>query len=530
MERRDATRLQDLYAFEILDSPREQQYDDIVALARLISKTPGAFISFVDAERLWFKSIEGLPQRDLPREQSFCQFVVDSGKSLLVEDVLKDQRFIVCRDKTLMRRPANASQLPPDGHHPEALDIRFYFGVPLKSNSGSVLGTLCVVDYQPRRLDPEVINGLERLAGQVITLLELRRTNATVEAERETFTTLFEVAPVPLVLARDGVIHRSNHSFAALVTDSDTGSLQGKPVGTYLPELDLEGDPDVGVSAELKNEVGQSTAVQVHHTRIRVSREAYHLLALHDLTDRLEKEQVLQDQRTQAENANRIKDTFLSLVSHDLKSPLAGIFTMLDLLATSGSSFSDQARDEAIRDLRSAAAVLVEMINQLLNIHRLESGQLQVETAPVQIYPLVQDIVLTLRRQIREKELTIDVALDPMFSLTVDEGLFREALFNLVSNAVKFSPMGGTVRVEGDGDEVRVLDHGAGVAPGDLPLLFRQEVKTSRLGTAGEAGTGLGLPLTKDIMRAHHGDVLVRTTGPQGSCFVLTLDGGTPAL
>jgi len=348
----------------------------------------------------------------------------------------------------------------------------------------------------------------------------MRRTNATVEAERETFTTLFEVAPVPLVLTRDGVIYRSNHIFAALVTDGDTASIEGVPVATYLPELDLAGDSDNGVPVELTNEVGLTTAVQVYRTRIRVNRRSYDLLALNDLTDRLEKERVLQEQRAQAENANRIKDTFLSLVSHDLKSPLAGIFTMLDLLATSGSSFSEQARDEAIRDLRSAAAVLVEMINQLLNIHRLESGQLQVETAPVQIEPLVQDIVLTLRRQIREKSLRIDVAVDPVFTLDVDEGLYREALFNLVS----------TVRVEGDGQEVRVLDHGAGIPPEDLPDLFRQEVKTSRLGTAGEAGTGLGLPLTKDIMHAHQGDVLVHSTGPGGTCFILTLDGENPAL
>lgn len=533
MAQKEAARLRTLYSFDILDSPGEREYDDIVTLAGTIAGTPGAFITFLDVSRLWFKSRMGVDTAELHREQSYCQFVVQSGEPLLIEDTLLDHRFVVCENQRIERRGEEAEGAEKAEGAVEAEEfpvlhappVRFYLGVPVRAGDGTVLGTLCVVDHVPRQPDPHVLPALEKLAGQVTALLELRRANAHLEAERETFMTLFEVAPVPMILVSDGVVHRANHMFSSLVTDHDTDYLEGRDPEEYLPGSSriIQGKLDSTQIIELRNEYGGTLPVQVFHSRIRISVREYVLLALHDMTDRHEKERILQEQRQQAENASRLKDTFLSLVSHDLKSPLAGIFSMLDLLASAGDSFSTEERNEALRDLRSAAAVLMEMINQLLNMHRLQTGQIEVAVESALILPMVEDILLTLRRQLDEKKLVVHTGVDGDFALPVDTALFREALFNLISNAIKFSPVGGVLRVEGDGCEVRVIDQGAGVPPEDLENLFRKEVKTSRPGTLGESGTGLGLPLVRDIMRAHHGDVVVRSTGAEGSTFVLVV-------
>lgn len=521
-------RIADLRSFQILDTPAEDDYDHIVALAKLIAGTPAAYITFIDSARLWFKSVVGLPGEDLPRDRTFCQFVVDSGSYLLIEDSWNDPRFFISADGVVRRRDAD-SRSPLETERENRSSIRFYLGVPLRSAAGSVLGTLCVADFEPRSADATVIDAMEKLAEQVTALLKLRRANAALEAERETFTTLFEVAPVPLVLSEGRVIRRANHVFAALVTDEATSALEKVPLDRFLPEFAC--DPGDVREWELRDENGGTRPVNVYLTTLNIQGTSYELIALYDISDRKEKERVLREQRTQAENAARIKDTFLSLVSHDLKSPLSGVHAMLDLLARAGETFTEEDRNEAIRDLRSSVALMMEMIQQLLNIHRLESGQLRAEKTRSEIRHLVSDILLSLNRQIAEKNLRVDIAIPPDLVLSIDEALFREALFNLVSNAVKFSPFGRKIRIEctpqpGGGGEVRVIDSGGGVPPEDLPNLFRQEIKTSRPGTAGEGGTGLGLPLVRDIMRAHGGDIVVEYTGITGSCFVLQVPGG----
>jgi len=212
----------------------------------------------------------------------------------------------------------------------------------------------------------------------------LRRTNAALFVERDTFSILFEAAPAPLVLAQDGVILRVNYAFAAMVSDRDPASLTGVPITSFVEGLPVEYE-EHPTESTVRTEIGGRVPVIVYRTRLRAGSSMNDLIAIVDITDRKEKERVLQEQRMRAVNAGRIKDTFLSLVSHDLRSPLSGIFTMLDLLARAGDSFSREELDEAIHDMRASAAVLVEMINQLLNIDRLQSGRVDLEMEDVDL-------------------------------------------------------------------------------------------------------------------------------------------------
>lgn len=195
---------------------------------------------------------------------------------------------------------------------------------------------------------------------------------------------------------------------------------------------------------------------------------------------------------------------------------------MLDLLSRSEEAFSPEEKKRVYRELKSSTAMLLEMINQLLNIHRLRAGKLLIQPSVVRLRGVVDQIIMSLQSHLAEKDITVEVDIGDDFQIAVDVALAREAVFNLISNAVKFSRPGSVVRVEAHDNSVTVTDQGIGIPKADIPNLFRHDRKTTRRGTADEPGTGLGLPLVQDIMKAHNGTVSVLSEEGRGTSIVLT--------
>ncbi len=154
---RETARQAALHSYAVLDTPAEAVFDDFTVLAARACQTPIALVSLVDAQRSWFKSHLGTELCGAPREISFCAHALDGADTLLVPDALADPRFA-----------GNPVVSGP-------LGIRFYAGAPLVTDEGLVLGTLCVFDTRPRQLSAEQLDTLQRLARQVMQLLELRR-------------------------------------------------------------------------------------------------------------------------------------------------------------------------------------------------------------------------------------------------------------------------------------------------------------------------------------------------------------------
>ena len=150
-------RLQNLYDYDIIGTPPEESFDEIVRLASKICKVPVSLITLVDADWQWFKAKTGLDATGAPREISFCGHAILNGEIFVIPDASKDLRF---HDNPLV------------AGHPE---IRFYAGVPLISPEGSRLGTLCVLDHVPRDLPEEHREALIILGRQVVRLLELHK-------------------------------------------------------------------------------------------------------------------------------------------------------------------------------------------------------------------------------------------------------------------------------------------------------------------------------------------------------------------
>ena len=160
-------RIAALESYAILDTPAEQAFDDLTALAVQVTGQPVALVSLVDEHRQWFKSRQGLDAVETPRDVAFCSVAIRGRAPLVVDNALADGRFA-------------ANPLVTGPPH-----IRSYCGVPLVTAQGHALGTLCVIGYQPRRLSHEQIAALEQLGRQVVAQLELRRTNAELLATRE---------------------------------------------------------------------------------------------------------------------------------------------------------------------------------------------------------------------------------------------------------------------------------------------------------------------------------------------------------
>lgn len=153
----DAARVSSLQKYAILDSEPEQYFDDLTLLASYVCKTPIALISLIDENRQWFKSKVGISAQETRRDIAFCSVAIQQPDLFVVPDALADDRF------------RNNPLVVSDPH------IRFYAGMPLVNEDGYALGTLCVVDTAPRRLDPDQESALKALSRLVLAQLEFRR-------------------------------------------------------------------------------------------------------------------------------------------------------------------------------------------------------------------------------------------------------------------------------------------------------------------------------------------------------------------
>lgn len=196
----ESSRLTALNSYAILDTLPEKEYDEITALASMICNTPMSLISLIDKDRQWFKSSQGVATTETPREFAFCAHAINSkNQTLIVNDARKDKRF---QDNPLVTADPN---------------VVFYAGVPLTNPEGHPLGTLCVLDTEPKQLTQEQQKALEILSNQLMKLLELRKTtillhknNKKLNAKNRTLDKFVSVAAHDIKSPMNNVLALSN--------------------------------------------------------------------------------------------------------------------------------------------------------------------------------------------------------------------------------------------------------------------------------------------------------------------------------
>lgn len=229
--------------------------------------------------------------------------------------------------------------------------------------------------------------------------------------------------------------------------------------------------------------------------------------------------------REVAENSNSLKDKFLSIVSHDLRSPLASVSSLLEMMGDdAGASLPGPSRQGIVERMRNSVKSLLKLIDTLLDISRLKTGKIALNPVFFDAKDVAGASVANMDALAEKKGVSISNEIPDGLKLFCDPVLFGEVVANLISNAIKFSNKGGAIRVFAPSDRqgvIAIKDTGVGIPPQALPNIFKHDVKTSTIGTAGERGTGLGLPYCHDLMVAMGGSISAESEVGNGSAFYL---------
>ena len=220
--------------------------------------------------------------------------------------------------------------------------------------------------------------------------------------------------------------------------------------------------------------------------------------------------------RRQAEEANRTKDHFLAIVSHELRTPLSPILAWARLLRTRPEARVDL--EQALAAIERAARTQAQIVDDLLDVSRIVTGKLDFEASPLELRPVIEAAVETVRPAAEAKGVTIETALDADAGIVAgDPQRLQQVVWNLVGNAVKFTPGGGRVTVllqrAGDRVELTVADTGCGVAADKLPHLFERFWQADLSPSRAHGGLGLGLSIARHIVELHGGSITAHSDG-----------------
>lgn len=501
----EPSRLLALQSYEIMDSGQELRYDDITLLASRICRTPMALITLINEDRQWFKSKVGLAGTETPRELAFCAHaIVEPDKVLTVVDARVDDRF-------------SANPVVTGAPH-----VRFYAGAPLVSADGHALGTLCVIDREPRHLEPEQKDALLALSRQVMALLEERRTSAALRGAMQALTRsealfreAYENAPIGIALVSpEGEWLRVNQSLCDML-GYPAGDLTRTTFQAITHPEDLESDLLL-VRRMLTREIRtyQMEKRYLHRTghavwaHLSVSlvwdkqKPLYFISQIQDITER--------------KNIERGKSEFLTMVSHELRTPVTALRGALGILAA-GAAGELPPKAQALTALADRNADrLHRLVNDILDIEKIESGAFAYRRTDLDLNQLVTQAAVELRPYADQYQVKIDVRSDlPRAFLHADADRLMQVLANLISNAVKHSPAGGTIDVHVTRTDasirVNITDHGDGIPEEFRPHLFEKFAQANWTATNRKGGSGLGLNISRAIIQ-HHGGVLAFDT------------------
>jgi PAS domain S-box-containing protein len=232
--------------------------------------------------------------------------------------------------------------------------------------------------------------------------------------------------------------------------------------------------------------------------------------------------------------ATRLKDEFLANMSHELRTPLNSILGLSEVMQEGAFGTLTDKQRQFLIIIQSSGKHLLALINDVLDLAKIEAGMLDLLIAETSIHSLCEVSLTMIQQQAHQKNISLVCLTEDLGTLQVDERRMRQVLLNLLSNAVKFTPEGGRVTLEVEGDPTQnslsfsITDTGIGIAPEDISKLFQTFVQLDSSLSRHYEGTGLGLVLVKQIVELHGGQITVSSEVGRGSCFRVTLPWKTP--
>ena len=509
----ETERLNALNAYNILDTVNEEEFDRLVQLASLICDVPIALVSLIDKDRQWFKAKVGVDVTQSPRDISFCQFAIMGDEKFEVADASNDERF---KNNPLVT---------------DKPDIRFYAGYPLTDPSGFNLGTLCVIDRTPKKLDENQTLALKLIGQEVVSQIILRKKNI----ERAILEKLFNLSiDMICVAGTDGYFKRINPAFEKTLGWSEQELLE-KPFLDYI-HLD-----DIGETLAEIDKLAKGLKTLNFINRFRKKNGEYLILSwvsnsdsetgelfaiARDITESVGIMKELEKSKKTAEYALKVKDEFLANMSHEIRTPLNAIIGFNDLLQKT------QLTSEQKNYTSTVATVsqnLMVIINDVLDVAKLESGILELEKKAINIKELAQQAIKLQSITARNKGIKLLLSIDHEIpDYVVGDGTrLTQILINLIGNAIKFTPSGSvelkvisnSISAQETKIKFSVKDTGIGIDKNKLNSIFDRFVQAETSTTRIYGGTGLGLSIVKMLVELFHGKLDLQSEVNKGSEF-----------
>jgi PAS domain S-box-containing protein len=355
------------------------------------------------------------------------------------------------------------------------------------------------------------------------------------------FRNLLESAPDAMVIVGDqGKIHFVNTQ-TEVIFGYKREELLGRPVEILVPERFPDGrlgertgffaKPRAGsggAESDLyaRRKDGTEFPVEISLSPLETEEGVIVSGAIRDITERKSQEDL---RRKSLEEANRLKNEFLANMSHELRTPLNAIIGFSEMMYDGKLGVVSQEHKEYLGDILTSARHLLHLINDVLDLAKVEAGRIEFQTEPVELANVVWETCESVRALVENKRLKIETRIDPeVNAVHSDPGKLKQVLYNYLSNAIKFTADEGRIVVKAmpDGQSefrIEVEDTGIGIRSEDLGKLFVEFQQLDSTLTKRYQGTGLGLALTKKLVEAQGGRVGVNSVFNRGSTFFAVL-------
>ncbi|NDJ09767.1 MAG: PAS domain S-box protein [Acidobacteriia bacterium] len=317
--------------------------------------------------------------------------------------------------------------------------------------------------------------------------------------------------------------HRVGYHNKASVRPMGVGlTLQGlRQDGTRFPV-------EISLSPSESPEVGFTTTAIIRDITDRKADEVRFRSAQEKYTgDLVEANQQLELQNREIERANRLKSEFLASMSHELRTPLHTIIGFSELLGEGLHGPLTEKQRRFVNHIHTDSLHLLDLINDILDLSRIEAGRLELRPEPFDFSALVEESMASVRTVTRAKSLATETRLLFDGAVVADRVRIKQILVNLLSNAAKFTPQGGQIRVNAHTEHgmliTSITDTGVGIPPEEHEAIFDEFYQTGVTTRGVREGTGLGLAITRRLVEGHGGTITVESTPGKGSCFTFSI-------
>jgi PAS domain S-box-containing protein len=410
---------------------------------------------------------------------------------------------------------------------------------------GEAIGAIVARRNEVRPFSDSQISLLNIFSDQAAIAIENVRLFNEVERQKEYLEALISSSPVAIVtIDLDGVVTGWSPASESLFGFSEKEAL-----GKQIDDL-VANNPEIRDEAETYTRKYLTQVGRVHIRGRRTHKDGHLIdVDIHALPVTIEGEQIgyiaiynditeLEQARRAAEEANQAKSAFLANMSHELRTPLNAILGFTRIVKRKGLGILPEKQVDNLEKVLISAEHLLDLINTVLDISKIEAGKMDVQPANFNLSPLVEMVVTTTQPLVRQDSVRLETMLSddlpPIFS---DQDKVKQILINLLSNAAKFTHEGQImVSVEKLNGQfhIKVMDTGVGIPPDALEHIFEEFQQADNSTTREYGGTGLGLSISRSLARLVEGDLTVSSTVGKGSTFTLTLplrfgEMGTPS-